>query len=405
MLEVFELQCFIQNYLWGKKGFASEVSRLSLAGQHIDSIDEKQLYAELWMGALHKSPSLVKSSGQKLSDWIKSNNEALGEKSRLQFGDELPFLMKVLSINSALSIQVHPSKDYAEELHKQYPELYQDSNHKPEMAIALSHFEGLCGFRPYSEIRFFLEEIPELQIIVGYDLIEQFKKDTTNSKYLLKDIFYKLMTSEKGIISQNISSHKKKLQSLCDEKKNVFLAKLFNQLDCWFPNDVGCFCIYFLNYIQLSPGQAIYLGANEPHAYIYGDCIECMACSDNVVRAGLTPKYIDVKTLCRVLNFNGAPAESKLFSGVQENSYTTVFRPPVPDFAVACIKVPADNIYELLKRDVASIIIVVHGQGKITAPQDLILSTGKVFMIPANVIIQIHVGFESLELYQAFVNL
>ncbi|XP_022168453.1 mannose-6-phosphate isomerase isoform X2 [Myzus persicae] len=388
MLEVFELQCFIQNYLWGKKGFASEVSRLSLAGQHIDSIDEKQLYAELWMGALHKSPSLVKSSGQKLSDWIKSNNEALGEKSRLQFGDELPFLMKVLSINSALSIQVHPSKDYAEELHKQYPELYQDSNHKPEMAIALSHFEGLCGFRPYSEIRFFLEEIPELQIIVGYDLIEQFKKDTTNSQYLLKDIFYKLMTSEKGIISQNISSHKKKLQSLCDEKKNVFLAKLFNQLDCWFPNDVGCFCIYFLNYIQLSP-----------------DCIECMACSDNVVRAGLTPKYIDVKTLCRVLNFNGAPAESKLFSGVQENSYTTVFRPPVPDFAVACIKVPADNIYELLKRDVASIIIVVHGQGKITAPQDLILSTGKVFMIPANVIIQIHVGFESLELYQAFVNL
>jgi len=110
MLKVFELQCFIQNYLWGKKGSASEVSRLSLAGQHIDSIDEKQLYAELWMGALHKSPSLVKSSGQKLSDWIKSNNEALGEKSRLIFGDELPFLMKVLSINSALSIQVHPSK-------------------------------------------------------------------------------------------------------------------------------------------------------------------------------------------------------------------------------------------------------------------------------------------------------
>lgn len=405
MLEVFELQCFIQNYLWGKKGLASEVSRLSLAGQHIDFVDEKQFYAELWMGALHKSPSLVKSSGQKLSDWIKSNNEVLGEKSRLKFGDELPFLMKVLSINSALSIQVHPSKDHAEELHKQYPELYQDSNHKPEMAIALSNFEGLCGFRPYSEIRFFLEEIPEFQMIVGNDLIDQFKKDTGNSQYLLKDIFYKLLTSEKGIISQNLNSHKKKLQSLCDDKKNVFLAKLFNQLDCWFPNDVGCFCIYFLNYIQLSPGQAIYLGANEPHAYIYGDCIECMACSDNVVRAGLTPKYIDVKTLCSLLNFNGAPAESKLFCGVKENSYTTLFRPPVPDFAVARIKVPAYEIYELLKRDVASIIIVIHGQGKITAPQELILSTGKVFMIPADVIIQIQVGFESLELYQAFVNL
>lgn len=54
------------------------------------------------------------------------------------------------------------------------------------------------------------------------------------------------------------------------DEKEKFLAKLFYQLDHWFPNDVGCFCIYFLNYIQLSPGQAIYLGANEPHAYIYG---------------------------------------------------------------------------------------------------------------------------------------
>jgi len=64
-----------------------------------------------------------------------------------------------------------------------------------------------------------------------------------------------------------------------------------------------------------------------------------MACSDNVVRAGLTPKYIDVQTLCDMLNFNGAPSESKLFYGVQENSYTKLFRPPVPDFAVAHIKV------------------------------------------------------------------
>lgn len=110
MLEVFELKCSIQNYLWGKKGFESEVSRLSLAGKHIDYIDENQYYAELWMGAHSKSPSLVKSSGQKLSDWIKNNEDVLGEPSILRFGNKLPFLMKVLSINSALSIQVHPSK-------------------------------------------------------------------------------------------------------------------------------------------------------------------------------------------------------------------------------------------------------------------------------------------------------
>jgi len=64
-----------------------------------------------------------------------------------------------------------------------------------------------------------------------------------------------------------------------------------------------------------------------------------MACSDNVIRAGLTPKHIDVKALCRTMNFNGAPAETKLFCGVKENSYSTIFKPPVPDFALACIKV------------------------------------------------------------------
>lgn len=110
MSKVFELKCSIQNYLWGKKGFGNEVSRLSLAGKHINFIDEKEYYAELWMGAYKKNPSLVRSSGEKLSDWIKENENVLGEKSILKFGNELPFLMKVLSINSALSIQVHPAK-------------------------------------------------------------------------------------------------------------------------------------------------------------------------------------------------------------------------------------------------------------------------------------------------------
>lgn len=110
MLQAFELKCSIQSYLWGKKGFDSEVSRLGLAGKHIDVIDEKQYYAELWMGAHRKNTSLVKSSGQKLSDWITLNEEVLGDASRLKFGVKLPFLMKMLSINSALSIQVHPSK-------------------------------------------------------------------------------------------------------------------------------------------------------------------------------------------------------------------------------------------------------------------------------------------------------
>lgn len=77
------------------------------------------------------------------------------------------------------------------------------------------------------------------------------------------------------------------------------------------------------------------------HCLILLDCIECMACSDNTVRAGLTPKYIDVNTLCDMLNYSPAPASSKIFPSVQDSSdpCVTLYDPPVPDFTVMRIQV------------------------------------------------------------------
>lgn len=74
-------------------------------------------------------------------------------------------------------------------------------------------------------------------------------------------------------------------------------------LEKQYPNDVGVLAALLLNHVKLEPGDGLYIGANEPHAYLYGECIECMAASDNVVRAGLTPKYMDVKTLCSMLTY------------------------------------------------------------------------------------------------------
>ena len=70
-----------------------------------------------------------------------------------------------------------------------------------------------------------------------------------------------------------------------------------------YQEDVGVLAALFFNYVKLSPGEALYIGANEPHAYLSGECIECMATSDNVVRAGLTPKYKDIQTLCSMLTY------------------------------------------------------------------------------------------------------
>lgn len=106
-----------------------------------------------------------------------------------------------------------------------------------------------------------------------------------------------------------------------------------------FPNDVGSLCLFFLNVIELEPGQAIFLPAKEPHAYLSGDCIECMACSDNVVRAGLTPKYKDVETLLAMLNYVGSSGQSKIFQPQVVDEHTLLFAPSVDDFAVAKIQV------------------------------------------------------------------
>lgn len=79
--------------------------------------------------------------------------------------------------------------------------------------------------------------------------------------------------------------------------------RLALELEEQYPDDVGVISSFFFNYVKLNPGEALYLGPNEPHAYLSGECIECMATSDNVVRAGLTPKFRDVSTLCSMLTY------------------------------------------------------------------------------------------------------
>lgn len=151
-----ELNCGTQNYDWGKKGTESTVANLCKSANKEIEIDENKPYAELWMGTHVNSPSIIKSTSEILSSYIEKNPECLGEAVINEFGNRLPFLFKVLSISKALSIQAHPNKKHAEELHLKYPDIYKDPNHKPELAIALTPFEALCGFRPISEIKDFM---------------------------------------------------------------------------------------------------------------------------------------------------------------------------------------------------------------------------------------------------------
>jgi mannose-6-phosphate isomerase len=185
-------------------------------------------------------------------------------------------------------------------------------------------------------------------------------------------------------------------------KEKNQLADLIERLYRHYPDDVGCFVVYFLNYLKLEPFQAIYLGPNLPHAYLYGDCIECMACSDNVVRAGLTPKYIDVDTLCSMIIYKGETAKEKIFKPIVEDNCCQIFKPPVADFAIAQIRAPISlKSYNVKKRGSASTVLVVNGKAK---SDNICLIPGTAVFLPANQEFKISDISEDLLMYQALAN-
>ncbi|CAG0889893.1 unnamed protein product [Cyprideis torosa] len=333
---MLELEGCAQTYAWGKQGLESSVAQLisTYLGKKISGDTP---YAELWMGIHPSGPSRIRGTEQLLSEWIISHPESLGHKTRDVFGDNLPFLLKVLSVNKALSIQAHPNKFHAEQLHAERPDLYKDPNHKPELAVAVTKFEALCGFKTFSEIAKYLNDIPELREAIGKEeLVQAFLNsagDESHIREALRNLFEGLM------INDNVRDPLQKLMLRIDSNKDDPAYSLCKRLMEWFPDDVGCFGPFLFNYIVLEPGEALFLGPNEPHAYIQGDCVECMACSDNVVRAGLTPKYKDVPTLVSMLSYQLRSAKEvkmAVETTTCPGTGATICRyvPPVKDFLV-----------------------------------------------------------------------
>uniref|UniRef100_A0A4X2L1Z8 Mannose-6-phosphate isomerase n=1 Tax=Vombatus ursinus TaxID=29139 RepID=A0A4X2L1Z8_VOMUR len=396
---MFLLSCPVQHYAWGKVGFSSEVAQLLASSDPMMvQIEEDKPYAEMWMGTHPRGDAVILDtdiSEKTLGKWIANNLPCLGQSVKKTYGD-LPFLFKVLSVNTALSIQAHPSKELAAKLHAQAPEHYPDNNHKPEMAIALTPFQALCGFRPVQEIVDFFQKVPELRLLIGSKAAEQLEQsmgqDLQTISSALRVCFTKMMKSEKGDFEEQLNILVKRVSQEVAEGKDVTACngELLLRLHGQYPGDIGCFVIYFLNLVMLQPGEAIFLEANEPHAYLNGDCVECMACSDNTVRAGLTPKFIDVTTLCDMLNYTPAPRSSKLFSPVVDevDPYVSIYNPPIPEFAVLQIKVPSTTrFYVVTNIESASILLVVKGKAKgnpSVSKSELSLQRGTVVFIAAD---------------------
>ncbi|WOK93473.1 hypothetical protein Cni_G02171 [Canna indica] len=415
------LRCSVQNYDWGRFGEDSTVARLFEQNSG-GEIELARPYAELWMGTHESGPSFVVAPSETagslgpetvtLKQWITANPGSLGEKVVEKWGNDLPFLFKVLSVAKALSIQAHPDKELARMLHKMRPNVYKDPNHKPEMAIALTEFKALCGFVNIEELKDVLISVPEIKDLVGSEEARKFfitEELDVNSeaKMFLQSIFTKLISSSKEAVSELVSKLKVRLDTESKIRTLTEKEQLILLLEKQYQADVGVVAAYFFNYVKLSPGEALYIGPNEPHAYISGECIECMAASDNVVRAGLTPKYIDVQTLCSMLTYKqGFP---EIIRGSPVNPYVSRYTPPFDEFEVDHCLLPPKESVVFSAIPGPSIFIVVVGEGKMqfsaTDDQDQKFMMGDVFFVPAKNEIRISAGVDGpTQLFRAGVN-
>jgi mannose-6-phosphate isomerase len=372
MLEAkpYKLTNFIQNYEWGSKGDNAFIPKL--LGIEVES----KPYAELWIGGHPKLSSeiTINDKKYKLEEMAKNYpDEILGKSVTKKFGNKIPFLFKILSAERALSIQAHPNKEEAITLHKNDSENYPDDNHKPEIAIALDSLSALVGFRELNEIEANIQKYPQLLEFIGDDTFDDFVKNKNRNG--LRKLFAALMEN-----SSNNELLKNKIEQLIrviNNKKNKSEDEnLFLKLHEQYGVDIGLFILFFLNVVNLSAGEAIYTSAGIPHAYLKGNIVECMANSDNVVRAGLTPKFKDVKQLTKILTYDFGKANI-----LKENKMDIVCNYPVDidEFQIEKIKI-ANNSLSFSTMNKLEILLSVEGECLVN---NLLLRKGEASLIPA----------------------
>ena len=270
---IYKIICAAQNYDWGQPANCSLVA--TVLRKNSRPVDECKTYAEYWMGTHPNGPSKI----------LKDGKEVLLSE---EINGQLSYLFKVLSIKKPLSIQMHPDKAHAEILHKNFPDYYKDDNHKPELFIALNDFELLFGLVSLNSA---VEVVKKYKNCFNLKESENLISNPSIDNY--KNLIEKIIFLEKD-------EYEKIIKLMLEDKsttKDSLVQKLYDN----FGLDSGILIAIFMNHFHKKKGEAYFIDANIPHAYIYGDCLELMACSDNVIRLGLTPKLIDKENFDKIV--------------------------------------------------------------------------------------------------------
>ncbi|MDF2048380.1 mannose-6-phosphate isomerase, class I [Arthrobacter sp. Cr_A7] len=409
---MYEIENVLRDYAWG-----STTAIASLLGRPESGGPE----AELWIGAHTDSPSVAHvpedGTATPLDALIASDPEHfLGTESVARFGPRLPFLAKILAAAQPLSLQVHPSleqaragfaRENAEGVAADAPHRnYRDDNHKPEMIFALTPFEALCGFRPPAETRELLlhvasacESVEAQPPAVITALLGDL--DDGDEGAGLRKAFERLITGGEAVAEATTQVVAALLSrgSLAPYEAELGTAISLNEK---YPGDPGVLISLLLNRISLQPGESVYLPAGNVHAYLHGLGVEVMASSDNVLRGGLTPKFVDVPELLRTIDFH--PVAVPMLNAEKTVLDQELYRPPFEEFQLQRIELGPNDGPVPLAQSGAAVVIVVAGDVYLDSPKgDLQLSRGgSAFLAAAEAPVNVHPVAGSTEPALAF---
>jgi len=364
----------VRHYPWGSRTVIPE-----LLGE---SSPADQPYAELWMGAHPGQPSVL-SDGRPLDEAVAGDPESLlGVAARHRFGDRLPFLMKVLAADAPLSLQAHPTTAQAEvgfaaEEAAGVPlddptRTFKDPYHKPEILLAITPVEALCGFRPLVE---------SLHCLAKLQLTELLPTIAALAHGGLRTAIPQLLALSERRRESLVTAVAAKAASFVAAHDPEFINtyRWASSLAEAYPGDPGVVISLMCNHLTLAPGEAVFLPAGNLHAYLSGAGVEVMASSDNVLRGGLTSKHVDLAALIEVLDFtDGKVPVIHPVLGPGGLRYPT----PVDDFDLTRVQVDVEP--GILSTAGPQVVLCAEGVAVLTGDGgDVVLQKGASAFVPA----------------------
>jgi mannose-6-phosphate isomerase len=382
--QLYPLEGVVQHYAWGGYHFIPELLAVSNA--------DRQPFAEYWLGAHPNHPARL-HNGQEhsLADVIRNEPHFLGTDVAKKFAS-LPYLLKVLDVRQMLSIQVHPSKEaaraaYIVENEKGIPltaghRNYKDENHKPELMAALGDFWLLHGFKGETELAAVLDQVPELRFLAS-----------TFRTGGYRGLYEAVMLMEQAKVNDILKPLADRIVPLYQEgrleksSEDFWAARAILTFCKGDRFDRGIFSVYFFNLLHLKKGEGIFQPAGMPHAYLEGQNVEVMANSDNVLRAGLTDKHIDVPELLAHVRFEPTtPDIIRPVSGAHHQVYQT----PAEEFELHRYQLTPGR-EELITTQTAEIWLLLEGEVRGLANGEAISwKKGEAVLAKAGVSVQVH---------------